>query len=333
MPYSTHFRARTLGIIILLLGSAAFCTGQRADAVSAHGALKVQGGKLLDHHNKPPQLRGISLSWSVWSGRKYYNPDVVGWLKKDFKINLLRVAMAVEPENGYLKDPDGQQKLITPVIDAALKEGIYVLIDWHDHHANVNLKEAKSFFKKISKKYSGVPNIIYEIWNEPERVQWKVVKDYAQEVIAEIRKNDQKNVIVVGSPNWDQDIDIAAKDPIKGFENIAYSFHFYASDPNHQQQLMNKANLAIALGLPVMVTEWGVGEANGNGVFDRQKTKKWLNWMERHQLSSANWNLTDKKETTALLMPGAAASGEWPQTMLSAAGIYIRQWLTKLNKN
>jgi endoglucanase len=333
MLINKHCTLQTLGVFILLLWSTTFCKAQRVNAVSAHGALKIQDGKILDSHNTPPQLRGVSLSWSVWGGRKYYNPEVVSWLKKDFKINLLRVAMAVEPDSGYLKDPIGQERLITAVIDAAIKEGIYVLIDWHDHHANVNIKEAKSFFKKMSAKYSGVPNVIYEIWNEPERIEWKVVKDYALEVIAEIRKNDKENIIVVGSPNWDQDIDIAAKDPIKGFKNIAYSFHFYASDPDHQEKLMNKADLALGLGLPVIVTEWGVGEANGNGVFDVQKSDKWFNWMEQHKLSSANWNLTNKKETTALLLPDASVSGQWPSTLLSPAGIYIREWLIKLNKN
>jgi len=319
--------------IVLLLWSITFCRAQSLTAVSTHGALKVQDGKILDSHNKPPQLRGISLSWSVWGGRKYYNPQVVNWLKRDFSINLLRVAMAIEPDSGYLKDPAGQQKLVTAVIDAAIKEGIYVLIDWHDHHANRNIKEAKSFFSTMSAKYSGVANVIYEIWNEPERVEWTLVKDYATEVIAEIRKNDKHSIIVVGSPSWDQDIDVAAKDPIVGFENIAYSFHFYASDPNHQEKLMNKADAAIALGLPVMVTEWGVGESDGDGVFDRQKSDKWVNWMEKHKLSSANWNLTDKKETTALLLPGARLSGEWPRQMLSPAGRYIRALLVKLNKN
>jgi len=333
MAANKHCTIKISGIVMLLFWSVTFCKAQSANAVNLHGALKVRDGKILNSYNKPPQLRGISLSWSAWGGRKYYNPEVVTWLKKDFKISLLRVAMAVEPDSGYLKDPDGQERLITAVVDAAIKEGIYVLIDWHDHHANVNINEAKSFFKKMSAKYSGVPNIIYEIWNEPERVEWKVVKDYALEVIAEIRKNDKENIIVIGSPNWDQDIDIAAKDPIKGFKNIAYSFHFYASDPDHQDKLMNKANLALGLELPIMVTEWGVGEANGNGVFDVQKSDKWVNWMEQHKLSSANWNLTDKKETTALLLPGAPIPGGWSQEMLTPAGIYIRSLLINLNKN
>lgn len=294
-------------------------------------ALKVLDGRIVNDQGKAGQLRGISLSWSTWGGRKYYNPQVVKWLKLDFKINLLRISMAVEPDSGYLKDPVGQETLITNTIDAAIKQGLYVLIDWHDHHANKNVAQSKAFFTKMSKRYAGVPNVIYEIWNEPERIEWSIIKNYAEQIIAEIRKNDKQNIIVVGSPSWDQDVDVAAKDPITGVKNIAYSFHFYASDPGHQEHLMAKADAAIKLGLPLFVTEWGVGEANGDGEFNRAKTEKWLNWMEANQLSWANWNITDKKETTAILEPGASVKGNWSAAALTPAGAYIRQELNKLN--
>jgi endoglucanase len=323
---------RFVCISLLLSGVCFFSAAQHISPVKKHGALKVLDGRMVDRHNQPPQLRGISLSWSIWGGRKYYNPDVVRWLKTDFNINLLRVSMAVEPQGGYLKDPEGQEKLIIPVIDEAIRQGIYVLIDWHDHHANVNVSQAKSFFSKMSKKYAGVPNVIYEIWNEPEKVEWKVVKDYASVVVAEIRKNDPQNIIVVGSPHWDQDIDVVAKEPLTGFKNVVYSFHFYASESSHQEALMRRADQALSSGLPVFVTEWGVGEATGDGVFDTQKTEKWFSWMEKHKLSSANWNVTDKKETTALLLPGASARGGWTLDMLSPAGLYIRSQLKKFNK-
>jgi endoglucanase len=185
----------------------------------------------------------------------------------------------------------------------------------------------------MAKKYTGVPNVIYEIWNEPEGpISWDTVKNYAVQVITEIRKYDPDNLIVVSSPHWDQDVDVAAADPITGFKNIAYSFHFYASDPSHQGKLKAKANLALAKKLPIIVTEWGVGEANGNGKFDLNLVNPWFQWMEDNKLSWANWNITDKNETTALLMPGAPANGSWAADQLTPAGIYIREKLTELNK-
>lgn len=313
--------------ILLLISSHSFSQTY----VSKHGALSVKNGLIVNSKGLPPQLRGISLSWSIWQGQKYYNSKVVDWLCKDFKISLLRVSMAIEPKGGYLESPKKQLDIITPVIDRAITNGIYVLIDWHDHNAQKNAKASKEFFSLMAQKYAGKPNVIYEIWNEPERQNWSVIKRYSIEVIREIRKHDKNNLIIVGSPHWDQDVDVAANDPITGFDNIAYSFHFYASEPSHQEKLRQKAEIAIKKGLPLFVTEWGVGEANGDGEFNRQKTESWLNWMETNKLSWANWNITDKKETTALLLPGAASKGSWKVKQLTPAGNYIRTMLRKLN--
>ncbi len=299
--------------------------------VGKNGALTVQNGQIVNQNGVPPLLRGISFSWSIWQGRKYYNPAVVDWLADDFKVSIIRLAMAVQPDHGYLQEPEAQMQLMAPMIDEAIKDGIYVLIDWHDHNGYLHTTQSKRFFTEMAQKYKGVPNVIYEIWNEPERVPWDTVKNYAIQVITEIRKYDPDNLIVVGSPHWDQDVDVAAASPITGFKNIAYSFHFYASEPSHQDGLRAKGNKAIKLGLPLMVTEWGVGEANGNGKFDKSENKTWLKWLKMHHLSWVNWNITDKKETTAILMPGAPDDGGWKKSQLTPAGKYIRKKLRKLN--
>lgn len=295
--------------------------------VKENGALRVEGNQIVNQQGIPPQLRGISLSWSVWNGRKYYTPAVVDWLCKDFKISLLRASMAVQPDSGYLSDPVAQRTLITQVVDQAIKRGVYVLIDWHDHNAEQHVEQSREFFKTMARRYAGTPNVIYEIWNEPERQSWSTIKAYSEEIIRAIRTEDKTNLIIVGSPHWDQDVDIAASDPILGYQNIAYSFHFYASEPSHDQRLQKKAEVALEKGLALMATEWGVGEANGNGIFDRSRTEDWMNWMEKHKISWVNWNITDKKETTALLEPGTSPKGHWKTKDLTPAGQYIRQVL------
>lgn len=299
--------------------------------LAKHGSLQTAGNRIVDQHGIPPQLRGISFSWSIWEGKKYYNNDVVDWLVDDFNTSLVRLSVAIEPDEGYLQYPEEQAALIRQVADRAIKRGIYVLIDWHDHNADKNIEQAKTFFAHMARLYAGTPNIIYEIWNEPELQSWSIIKAYSITLIEEIRKYDAKNLIVVGSPRWDQDVDIAAEDPITGYDNIAYSFHFYASDPHHQENLRHKANVALERGIPLFITEWGVGESNGDGIFDLEKTTQWMEWMENHQLSWANWNLTDKKETTAILQPGASATGNWGLDHLTDAGKYIREQLRKLN--
>ena len=300
--------------------------------VTVNGKLKVENNLIVNKSGNPPQLRGVSFSWSLWQGKKYYNPGVVDWLTDDFKVSLIRASMGVQPDHGYLSEPKIQKQLIISVIDQAIKDGIYVLIDWHDHHGNLHMRESADFFAQMAKRYTGVPNVIYEVWNEPEVIGWDTVKNYAIKIITEIRKYDTDNLIIVGSPHWDQDVDIAAEHPIIGFKNVAYSFHFYASDPNHQDKLRAKADFAIEKGLPLIVTEWGVGESDGNGKFDEKEVQTWAQWLEKNKLSWANWNITDKEETTAILLPGAPATGGWTVNQLSPAGKYVRTLLKTLNK-
>jgi endoglucanase len=57
-----------------------------------------------------------------------------------------------------------------------------------------------------------------------------------------------------------------------------------------------------------------------------------MEWMERNRLSWVNWNVTDKNETTALMLPGASATGGWSKERLTDAGKYIRDQLRRLNK-
>jgi endoglucanase len=316
----------------ILLYSTILMAQHHKSPVEVHGALRVEGNQMNNKAGLPPQLRGISLSWSLWGGKKYYNAELVSWLVKDFNISVLRASMGVEPQGGYLTNQEEQLKLMTTVIDRAISEGIYVLIDWHDHNAEKHLEESKAFFAMVAKKYAGVPNVIYEIFNEPAKQSWEVVKGYSVEVIKTIRQFDSKNIIVVGSPRWDQDVDVAAADPITGFDNLVYSFHFYASDPNHQEKLRAKAELAMEKGLALFVTEWGVGESNGNGEFNLEKTERWMDWMEKNHLSWVNWNVTDKNETTALVLPGAADTGGWSIEQLTGSGKYIREQLCKKNR-
>ncbi|MGZ3750885.1 MAG: hypothetical protein ACXVAU_06405, partial [Mucilaginibacter sp.] len=106
------------------LSLSALCIGLSAalyaqTPVAINGALHVDGNKILNARNVEPQLRGISLSWSLWAGRKYYNPAVIDWLTNDFKVSIVRVAMGVQPEHGYLQEPALQRQLVVNEVDQA----------------------------------------------------------------------------------------------------------------------------------------------------------------------------------------------------------------------
>ncbi|MEJ7663709.1 MAG: glycoside hydrolase family 5 protein [Hymenobacter sp.] len=229
--------------------------------VQRHGRLRVAGTQLVDQHGNPVMLRGVSFGWhSLWP--RFYNEAAVGWLQKDFSCNVVRAAMGIEVgERNYKQDPAFSKAKVEAVVAGAIKAGIYVIIDWHSH--NINLPEAKVFFAEMSKKYAKYPNIIYEVFNEPDQESWPEVKAYSEEIIKVIRANDPANIILMGCPHWDQDINLPAADPIKGYANLMYTMHFYAA--THGKWLRDRTDAALASGLPVFVSESAGMEASGDG--------------------------------------------------------------------
>lgn len=306
----------------------AIASSVNAQPVKAHGQLHVEGTQLKDSHNKEVVLRGMSFGWhNFWP--RFYNAGAVNWLAKDWKCSVVRAAMGVEPKDGYLDKPDWSKEKIEAVVDAAIKQGIYVIIDWHSHH--IKTPEAKAFFTEMATKYGKYPNIIYEIFNEPEYDSWQQVKDYSTEVIGAIRAIDKNNIIIVGSPHWDQDVDIAAADPITGFSNLMYSLHYYAG--THKQDLRDKADAALKKGLPLFISESAGMQATGDGKINKEEWQKWINWSEQRKISWITWSVSDKDESSSVLKPEAASDGGWQINDLKESGILTREYLRELNKN
>lgn len=298
-----------------------------AQFVRGHGQLKVEGTQLSDNKGRPIVLRGMSFGWHNWWPR-FYNEGAVKWLKHDWHCTVVRAAMGVEPNNGYKQDPVSSLQKIKAVIDAAIKEDIYVIVDWHSH--NINLEEAKGFFKKIAEEYGKYPNVIYEIFNEPDQESWQDVKKYSEEVITVIRSLDPDNLILVGSPHWSQDVHLAAGDPIKGFTNLMYTVHFYAA--THKQWLRDRCDLAISKGLPIFISESAGMEASGNGPMNYEEWNKWITWAEKNKLSWVTWSVSDKDETCSVLLPTAASDGNWSNNDLKESGQKTRELLRKYNE-
>merc|ERR1712110_300498 len=108
----------------------------------------------------------MSFFWSQWSSR-FWNSDVVQWLKSDWRVSLVRAAMAVE-HGGHLQNPRTETERVRTIMHAAIESGIYIIVDWHDHNADKHQAEAKEFFDFIAREYGHYPNVIFEPFNEPE---------------------------------------------------------------------------------------------------------------------------------------------------------------------
>lgn len=294
--------------------------------IGKHGFLKVKGSQIVDQHDKPIQLVGMSLFWSQWA-QGFYNHSAIYTIAKEWKATVVRAAMGIEM-GGYLSSPEHQTALVENVIDAAIKEDIYVIIDWHDHNAQNHEKQAKEFFGGMAEKYKDTPNVIFELFNEPVGIPWSRIKSYAEAVTEEIRSKGAQNLIIVGTPTWSQDVDAAANSPVSD-PNVAYALHFYAS--SHKQSLRDKAAYALSKNIALFVTEFGTTEASGNGYVDLNETEIWMKFMRDNSISWANWSLFDKNESSSALRPNVNPFGPWNDNELTKSGRYIRDSILKAN--
>eukprot|EP00913_Durusdinium_trenchii_P016319 g15338.t1 len=159
-------------------------TDLRQGIVAKHGFLKVAQNRVVDQSGEVVRLRGMSLFWSQWKPQ-YWTKGTTRWLKKKWGITLLRCPMAIEA-GGYLTNPQEEMNKVKTVVEAAIEQGIYVIIDWHDHNAEQHEQEAAEFFGQVAKKYGHHPNVIFEIFNEPIFQAWNTtIKPYHEKIVSE----------------------------------------------------------------------------------------------------------------------------------------------------
>lgn len=296
--------------------------------VSAHGKLKISGTDIVDENGSPYQLKGCSTHGLTWYP-EYVNYESFKTLRDEWGANLVRLAMYTDTGDsyGYCSggDKDYIKGLVNTGVDAATDLGMYVIIDWHilnDCDPNTHIDEAKEFFGEMSEKYADYDNVIFEICNEPNGgTTWEQVKSYAEEVIPVIRENTDA-IIIVGTPTWSQDVDIASANPVEGYDNIMYAVHFYAA--THKDNIRNKVQTALDSGIPVFVSEFSICDASGNGNIDYDEADKWFDMIYDNNLSYAAWSLSNKEETSALINSSCDSISDWEDGQLSETGIYIK---------
>ena len=291
--------------------------------------LHVEGRKLCDANGKQIQLRGVSTHGIAWFP-DYVNEAAVADLKS-WGANVFRIAMYTAEYDGYCTGGDQSRlkSLVDAGVEAATKNEMYVIIDWHvlnDNDPNTYKDQAIAFFDEMSAKYASYDNVIYEICNEPcNGTSWSSIKSYAETVIPVIRKNAPESVIIVGTPNWSQFVNEAAADPITKYDNIMYALHFYAA--THKDDLRNTMIAATKAGLPIFVSEYGICDASGNGAIDVDSANQWLSTLDEYGISYVCWNLSNKDESSAILKSSCNKTSGFTKDDLSEEGVWLYNML------
>lgn len=351
--FSKTVKAIAAGAILLgaveANAAAANAKPLRIGPVQVHGVLGTSGNKIVGQKSgKEAMLRGMSMFWSDATGIQYYNKEVIKWAVNNLKIDVFRYAMGVQyydsdggtsnkldDNYSYMKAGDTQKSKIDQMVEAAIENDIYIIIDWHSHRADSEKSQAASFFKEMAQKYNNVPNIIWEVFNEPVNQGSGAIASYANDVISGIRGTGNNNLALVGTPNWSQMPNGSCGTVNQ--KNVGYVFHFYAGTHSVGQFSGNinscRSNNAV------FITEWGTTTADGKSDANTSASSEWTNFMEQNKISNCNWSLRQKVTTIGNASDEGSAmfAGDKAlitQAALSAAsytnsGTFVKNYLTK----
>jgi len=313
--------------------------------VSYYGELKASGNILVGSKTgeTPVQVRGVSFGWSntTWESGRFYTAVAVEHMVKDWNAEIIRSAYGETGQAFTSTTAASNRKSIETVVDAALANDVYAVIDWHSHAAQNEVQNSKDYFEYMAQKYGSYDNVIFEIYNEPTSpATWATIKTYAEQIIPVIRQYSD-NLILVGTPNYSQKIQDVVGNAIND-PNLGYVVHFYAySHP--VATFSENMNKALDANLPIFVTEYGTTHADGGlstsnpshyDTHSAANTDAWHAFMDEKKISSCAWSINDKQEGAAFFgIPGAAKkfdmNGSWTdESKMTESGKYV---FNKLN--
>jgi hypothetical protein len=290
-----------------------------AGPVSYYGELKIRPNTPFIYGAKSgarAQIRGVSFGWTctTWESSRFYNANAVERMAKDWKAEVVRAAYGITPApadsstcfpNRIYSEADAManRNRIETIVDAAIEQDVFAIIDWHSHNAHNETQQAKDFFAYMAEKYGKYDNVIFELYNEPLNVDWEGIKAYAEDVIPIIRKHSD-NLILIGTPFYSQKVQDAIGKKIKD-PNLGYVLHFYAASHNAEVWRSNMIN-AINDTMPLFITEYGTthadgGQSNSNhyNTHNAARSDAWHVFMDSRKISSVAWNINDKYEGSA----------------------------------
>ena len=294
----------------------------KSKLVGWNGALKVIDGELCNQYSTPIQLKGMStFHLGKSTDKTTYNAIKT---TKMYGANYLRIAMylqdAHDGSKGYLNDPIVTKAKVKAILDWAISLDMYVCIDWHGLAGNgvaSNSALAQAFFTEICGLYKNYPNVIYEIFNEPNTSTWIAeMVPYANTIIPLIRSFNSSAIILVGTMDWSN----VVASPL-AYSNILYSWHIYKE--NSFSSVGTYKNLAT--NFPMFISEWGVGDSGT----ETQESANYpsamtlINEAKKHNISWAMWALRNDDSCHNFVKVNIAQDGAWIGYELSITGQFI----------
>ena len=145
-------------------------------------------------------------------------------------------------------------------------------------------------------------------------------------MIPVIRENSPYSVIVVGTPMYSA----APSEPLKkplAYDNLVYAYHFYAK--SHRESRQEDLKNAYEQGVPLLVSEFGTVANSGSGEPDIPMADQWIAMLDEYGIGYICWNLSNNKETSAMIVPECEKTSDFTLEDLKPQGQWLLETLDK----
>ncbi len=315
--------------------------------------LKVVGNQVVDVNGKVVWLQGLSVDSMQWG----MGENILWSIRTaidDWHANVIRLAVTddfwfgrVAYQNG---DAEPYRRLVDQAVQLCASRGAYLVLDLHRFGSP---REAHvEFWRDAAARYKDNPAVVFELFNEPHGISWKVWRDGGnlkedrhtdvnptentekqagdvavgmQAMLDAIRETGAKNVVAVGGLDWAYDLTgivngYALQD--RGGHGIIYVSHIYPWKKDWQEKV-----LAAAEKHPVIITEVGCIEKWSDFAFIPEKQRYplegWaedmLGMIQKYRLHWTGFSFHPRC--------GPMIIEDWDYNPTSYWGIYVKQAL------
>ncbi len=288
-------------------------------------ALRVVGNRIQDTDGKEIWLQGVNAGGLETLPQDKQVLKSVLVAMDDWKSNAVRLPM--KEEFWFGKSPlqkDGGKEYrdkIDQIITLVANRGGYLILDLHRFRAPK--QEHADFWKDAAARYKDHPAVIFDIFNEPYGIDWKIWRDGGfvanqgkitdesafiseeerkkmqgfdsigmQALFDAVRSTGAQNLVVVAGITWSSDLRGISEGYALNGEGIIYGWHIY-----NWHKDWEKLMLAASEKYPILVGETGADMKKLNFIPHEAQEDPYtwvpdmLGFIQKHKLNWTGWCL------------------------------------------
>jgi endoglucanase len=276
----------------------------------APGGYYVNGNSVCTEDGKTHLFHGVDRPSLEWVSSGEYLSAADFQLMASWKANVVRIALNQDfwlPGSRF-NDP-GYPALVDDAIMWAKQAGMDVILDlhWSDggeigscdprngcQHVMADLNSL-TFWTEVATRYKDDGRVMFELYNEPHDVDWKIWKSGGptsegwtaagmQQMYDAVRATGANNLVVIGGLDWAFDLSVVKANRIKGY-NIAYATHPYGGNASRAPSTWDGVFGYLTYTDPVIATEFG----DLGGTCATDYVAQLIAYMDSHHASWTAW--------------------------------------------